>query len=42
MFSFVLMPPVAILEQLEGGLEQQSLTLAGELRRLKELLENGA
>ena len=41
-FSFVLMPPVAILEQLEGGLEQQSLTLAGELRRLKELLENGA
>ena len=41
-FTFVLLPPGAILDELEGGLELQSATLAGELRRLKELLENGA
>ncbi len=40
-FSFVLLPPRAALEQLEGGLEQQAEILAQELRNLKALLENG-
>ena len=38
-FSFVLMPPPVPLEQLEGALEAQSRTLAEELRKLKEILE---
>lgn len=38
-FSFVLLPPQAALEELEGGLEQQAATLAEELARLKRELE---
>ncbi len=38
-FSFVLTPPPVPLEQLEGALEAQSRTLAHELRKLKEILE---
>jgi hypothetical protein len=38
-YSFVLLPPPVPLEQLEGALAAQSLTLAEELRRLKALLE---
>lgn len=41
-FSFVLLPPEAALEQLEGGLEQQAAILADELRNLKARLENGS
>jgi hypothetical protein len=41
-FSFVLTPPPVPLEQLEGALEAQSQTLAQELRRLKQILENDA
>ena len=37
--SFVLTPPPVPLEQLEGALEAQSRTLAGELRKLKQILE---
>jgi len=40
-FTFVLMPSAAILQELEGDLDRQSRTLAGELRRLKELVERG-
>jgi hypothetical protein len=39
-YSFVLMPPPVPLEALEGALEQQSRTLASELVRLKEVLED--
>ena len=38
-FAFVLMPPPVPLEQLEGALEAQSRTLAGELQNLKRILE---
>ena len=38
-FSFVLTPPPVPLEQLEGALEAQSRTLAKELVKLKEVLE---
>lgn len=38
-YCFVLTPPPVPLEELEGALEAQSRTLAGELRRLKEVLE---
>lgn len=38
-YSFVLTPPPAPLEQLEGALEQQSLTLKEELIRLRKILE---
>jgi hypothetical protein len=38
-FSFVLTPPPVALEQLEGALEAQSVTLAEELKTLKRLLE---
>lgn len=38
-YSFVLTAPPVPLEELEGALEAQSRTLAGELVRLKELLE---
>lgn|SRR5262245_47402789 len=38
-FSFVLTPPPVPLEQLEGALEAQSRTLAEELTKLKEILE---
>lgn len=38
-FSFVLTPPPVPLEQLEGALEAQSRTLAKELEKLKEILE---
>lgn len=37
--SFVLTPPPVPLEQLEGALEAQSRTLAKELKKLKEILE---
>ena len=40
-FSFVLLPPKAALEKLEGGLEQQVELLSEELRNLKAALENG-
>jgi hypothetical protein len=40
-YAFVLLPPPVPLEQLEGALAAQSLTLAEELRRLKALLERG-
>ena len=39
-FSFVLTLPPAPLEQLEGALETQARTLAGELRTLKQTLEH--
>jgi len=39
LYSFVLTPPPVPLEELEGALEAQSRTLAGELVRLKEILE---
>jgi hypothetical protein len=39
-YSFVLSPPPVPLEQLEGALELQSQTLAEELKRLKQILEN--
>jgi hypothetical protein len=39
-YSFVLMPPPVPLEALEGALEEQSRTLASELVRLKEVLED--
>lgn len=38
-YSFVLTPPPVALEQLEGTLESQARTLAGELRNLKAILE---
>jgi hypothetical protein len=38
-FTFVLTPPPVPMEQLEGALEAQSRTLAGELRKLKAVLE---
>jgi hypothetical protein len=38
-FSFVLTPPPVPLEKLEGALEAQSRTLAGELKKLKGILE---
>src|SRR5262245_15253621 len=41
-FSFVLTPPPVPLEQLEGALEEQSRTLAEELRTLKRILEQHA
>ncbi|MEX2285152.1 MAG: SRPBCC family protein [Gemmatimonadota bacterium] len=39
-YSFVLTPPPIPLEQLEGALEAQSQSLAQELRKLKQILEN--
>lgn len=39
-FSFVLTPPPVALEQLEGALESQAKTLARELQKLKDVLEN--
>jgi len=39
-FSFVLMAPPAPLEALEGALEKQREVLAGELSRLKQILES--
>jgi hypothetical protein len=39
-FTFVLTPPPVPLEQLEGTLESQSRTLAEELRKLKDILED--
>ena len=38
-FSFVLTPPPVPLQELEGALEAQAQTLAKELRKLKEILE---
>ena len=38
-FSFILTPPPAALERLEGALEAQAVTLAEELKALKRLLE---
>lgn len=38
-FTFVLTPPPAPLERLEGALDAQSKTLAKELARLKEIIE---
>ena len=38
-YSFILPAPPAALEQLEGGLEQQSRILAAELRAAKTILE---
>lgn len=38
-YTFVLTPPPVPLEQLEGALEAQSHTLAEELQKLKEILE---
>jgi len=38
-YSFVLTPPPVPLEQLEGALNEQSRTLAEELRKLKGILE---
>ena len=38
-FSITLMPPPVPLEQLEGTLDAQSRTLAEELKKLKEILE---
>lgn len=40
-YSFVLPSPPPALEALEGGLSEQSKILADELRRAKEILENG-
>ena len=40
LFSFTLTPPPVPLEALEGALEAQSRTLAGELVKLKSRLEN--
>ena len=37
--SFVLTPPPVPLEHLEGALEAQSRTLAEELKKLKQILE---
>lgn len=39
LFSFTLLPPPVPLEALEGALAEQSRTLAGELARLKVILE---
>jgi uncharacterized protein YndB with AHSA1/START domain len=39
-FSFVLMAPPAPLEAMEGALERQREILAGELVRLKQIVEN--
>jgi len=39
-FSFILTPPPAALERLEGALDAQSVTLAEELKTLKRLLED--
>lgn len=39
LYSFVLPPPAAPLEQLEGTLEQQAHILAGELAHLKQRVE---
>lgn len=41
-YSFVLTPPPVPLEQMEGALAAQSITLAKELRQLKSILENHA
>jgi hypothetical protein len=38
-YGFVLLPPPVPLEQLEGALAAQSVTLAHELKKLKTLLE---
>jgi len=38
-FAFVLTPPPVPLEQLEGALEAQARTLAGELQSLRTILE---
>ncbi len=38
-FTFLLTPPPVPLEQLEGTLDAQSRTLAEELKKLKEILE---
>lgn len=38
-FSFILTTPPVALEQLEGTLEAQAVTLAEELKNLKRLLE---
>ncbi len=40
-YSFVLLPPPAPLEQLEGALEQQAAILKEELSSLKAILERG-
>ena len=39
LYEFVLTAPPGPLEELEGTLEEQSRTLAGELRTLKRILE---
>lgn len=39
-YTFVLTPPPVPLEQLEGALKAQSLTLAEELKSLKRILEH--
>lgn len=39
-YTFVLTPPPVPLELLEGALEAQSRTLAEELQKLKNILEN--
>jgi hypothetical protein len=39
-FSFVLLAPAALLENLEGMLEAQAAILTEELRRLKRLVED--
>ncbi|HSB64790.1 MAG TPA: SRPBCC family protein [Thermoanaerobaculia bacterium] len=39
-FSFILTPPPVPLEDLEGALEAQSRTLAGELANLKRILDH--
>lgn len=39
-YTFVLTPPPVPLEQLEGALQDQSITLAKELQNLKRILEN--
>lgn len=39
LYGFILTPPPVPLEQLEGVLEEQSRTLADELKTLKEILE---
>lgn len=41
-FCFILTPPPVPLAQLEGALEEQSRTLAEELRTLKHVLEHHA
>ena len=40
LYEFVLTAPPVPLEELEGTLEEQSRTLAKELRRLKQILEH--